>query len=58
MANKVKKQQHVDVYQMVTDRVLEQIEQGIIPWHKPWNAATLSEDALAISYTSRGPTHS
>lgn len=55
MANKVKKQQHVDVYQMVTDRVLEQIEQGIIPWHKPWNAATLSEDALAISYTSRKP---
>ena len=54
MANKVKKQ-HVDVYQMVTDRVLEQIEQGIIPWHKPWNAATLSEDALAISYTSRKP---
>ena len=55
MANKVKKQQHVDVYQMVTDRVLEQIEQGIIPWHKPWNAATLSEDALAISYTSHKP---
>ena len=55
MANKAKKQQHVDVYQMVTDRVLEQIEQGIIPWHKPWNAATLSEDALAISYTSRKP---
>lgn len=55
MANKVKKQQHVDVYQMVTDRVLEQIEQGIIPWHKPWSAATLSEDALAISYTSRKP---
>lgn len=55
MKTKVKKQQHVDVYQMVTDRVLEQIEQGIIPWHKPWNAATLSEDALAISYTSRKP---
>ena len=25
-----------NVYEMVTDRVLEQMQQGIIPWHKPW----------------------
>lgn len=25
-----------DVYQMITDRILEQLEQGTIPWHKPW----------------------
>lgn len=25
-----------DVYQIITDRILEQLEQGIIPWHKPW----------------------
>ena len=25
-----------DVYQLITDRILEQLEQGIIPWHKPW----------------------
>ena len=29
MANKAKKEQRTDVYQMVTDRVLEQLEQGI-----------------------------
>ena len=27
-----------DVYQIVTDRILAQMEQGIIPWHKPWCA--------------------
>ena len=24
------------VYEMVTARIIEQLEQGIIPWHKPW----------------------
>ena len=46
----------VDVYQMVTDRVMEQLEKGIIPWQKPWkNIASASEDDLAISYTTRQP---
>lgn len=26
-----------DVYQMVTDRIIEQLEKDIIPWHKPWS---------------------
>lgn len=25
-----------DVYEIVTQRILEQLDQGIIPWHKPW----------------------
>lgn len=25
-----------NVYQMVTDRIIKQMEQGIIPWHQPW----------------------
>lgn len=24
------------VYEMVTDRIIDQLEQGIIPWEKPW----------------------
>jgi len=28
-----------NVYQMVTDRVIEQMQQGIIPWHRPWTGA-------------------
>ena len=28
-----------DVYQMVTDRVIELLEQGTVPWRKPWNGA-------------------
>ena len=25
-----------DVYEMATDRIIEQLEQGVIPWEKPW----------------------
>lgn len=27
----------IDIYQMVTDRIAAQLEQGKVPWHKPWN---------------------
>ena len=30
-----------DVYQIVTDRILAQLEQGVIPWHKPWVALSV-----------------
>lgn len=26
----------MNVYQMVTDRIIHELEQGIIPWNKPW----------------------
>jgi len=25
-----------DVMQMVTDQIIEQLEMGVVPWHKPW----------------------
>lgn len=34
---------------MVTDRIIEQMEKGIIPWRKPW----VGGEGVAISYTSR-----
>ena len=24
------------VYEMVTERIIDQLEQGVIPWQKPW----------------------
>ena len=26
------------VYDIVTERITELLEQGTVPWHKPWNA--------------------
>lgn len=28
-----------DVYQRVTTKIIEELERGVRPWHKPWNAA-------------------
>jgi len=37
------------VYEMVTQRIIEQLEKGIIPWHKPWVGNS------AINYKTRKP---
>lgn len=42
------------VYKMVTDRIVEQINSGRIPWTKPWHFAGSSED-VAINYVTRRP---
>ena len=39
---------------MVTDRIVEQMKQGIIPWQKPWTGIT-AEEGGAINYVSRRP---
>lgn len=40
-----------NVYQMVTDRIIEQLRSGLIPWHKPW----FGSSNAAISFVSRKP---
>ena len=37
----------MDIYQTITDRMINEMEQGIIPWKKPWIAS-----GLAISHAS------
>jgi len=40
----------MDIYAAVTDRIIEQMEQGIIPWQKPWVAS-----GKAISHATGKP---
>ena len=40
-----------DVYTMVTDRIIAQLEKGEIPWRKPWT----SQSGLAVSYSTGKP---
>lgn len=39
------------VYQIVTDRIVEQMNKGIVPWQRPWHG---TQDG-AISYTTGKP---
>ena len=43
-----------NVYQMVTNRIVAQLEQGLVPWHKPWTGVGI-EDGGAVNYVSRKP---
>ena len=27
-----------DVYEIITDRIVQQLEAGVVPWRKPWSA--------------------
>lgn len=36
MTKKKPTKSKVDVYEMVTNRIIEQLEKGVVPWRKPW----------------------
>lgn len=40
----------MDIYQEITSRIIEQMEQGIIPWRKPWIAS-----GCAVSHITGKP---
>jgi antirestriction protein ArdC len=40
-----------NIYQIVTDKVIAQLENGIVPWQRPWGG----NPAYAINYISRKP---
>lgn len=39
----------MNIYQLVTDRIIAQMNKGIIPWQKPWGSIS----NWAINYESR-----
>lgn len=53
------KSEKKNVYQIVTDRIIEEMNKGIIPWHKPWVFADHADDidlrTVAINYVTRKP---
>jgi len=40
----------VDLYQEITNRILSQLEMGVVPWHKPWAVA-----GMAVSHVNGKP---
>lgn len=41
----------MDIFAVITDRIIVALEQGIIPWHKPWTGGSSS----CISYSTGKP---
>lgn len=40
-------EQSIDVYSIVTDRIIELLEAGSIPWQKPWTTGGISRNLLS-----------
>lgn len=41
-----------DIHQQVTDTIIQQLEDGVVPWHKPWNGAESRMLALPKNHTT------
>ena len=42
----------MDIYKEVTDRIITQLDQGNIPWHKPWiSSSSAISHATGHSYS-------
>jgi antirestriction protein ArdC len=39
--------QHVDVYQIITDQIIAKLNNGIIPWHQPWGDKYLPQNLIS-----------
>jgi antirestriction protein ArdC len=42
------------IYQMVTDRIIEELEKGTVPWHKPWLSGQFAPANLLSGRPYRG----
>lgn len=42
----------MNVYEIVTERILQQLEKGVVPWHKPW---IYKSSNIPINYVTRKP---
>ena len=50
----------MEAFSLVTQRIIDQLEQGVIPWHKPCEEAVTLEDVyepylMRIGFLSRTP---
>ena len=43
-----------DIYQMVTDRIVERLEAGVVPWQMPWKTANGMPRNLVSKRAYRG----
>lgn len=49
-----KQANRVDVYEQVTQRVIDLLDAGTVPWHKPWNATSGMPRSMSTGKTYRG----
>jgi len=44
--HQIKKQAPLDVYTIVTNRIIELLEKGVIPWQQPWTEAGIPKNLI------------
>ena len=47
MSNDNNSEKMVDVYSLVTNRIIELLEKGTVPWQKPWNGGGVPQNVIS-----------
>lgn len=42
----MEKEKHQDVFSIITDRIIQLLHQGIVPWYKPWGGAGIPRNLM------------
>ena len=45
----------MDIYSIVTERIINSLERGVVPWHKPWASSIPSNYISGKRYTGINP---
>jgi antirestriction protein ArdC len=45
----------LNIYQMVTDRIIASLEKGVIPWEKPWKTPKFVGGAFPRNFLTGKP---
>lgn len=41
-----------DLHQQVTDTIIQQLENGVVPWHQPWKGKSVSIPPLPLNFST------
>ena len=45
----------MNIYETITDRLISQLESGVVPWRKPWSSANASGLKLPVNRSTQKP---
>ena len=50
-----KKEEAFDIYGFINDQIVQRLEQGVIPWRKPWKVAIVDGQQYSIPHITTLP---
>lgn len=50
-----KTSEKLNLYQIITDRIVATLEKGVVPWEKPWKSAKFAGGVFPRNFSTGSP---